>query len=202
MKRLLPVLIVLPIAFAFSGGSAAAQCGEGVDSCEGGGGNLCASGCGVQAVQDIRVTYKYGFAMYVECGPPYLPACPPAKDVDVKATVLPSVAKILHISSTTITAGPTEARLGKDVDVPDPDENFGAKSHFYFVQLKPAVERAMKNIKVRTLEPTLSGSITRADGSKVNVKTRLGTTAFMGNCSGQSLRIKRRIVYGGHCIPR
>jgi hypothetical protein len=205
MKRLMPVLTLLLITLALGVGSAAGQ-GE-PDEGEGGGGiPLCGSdlSCNAQVVQDIVVTYKYGFAIYVYChnNTPRAPDCPDVKDVDVKATVLPSVAKILHSSSTTITAGPTAARLGKDVNVPDPNENFDKNGHYYFVQLKPAIERRMKAIKVRSLGMTLSGVVTRPDGSKFNVKSdELGVTAFQGNCQGRSLRIKRRITYGGRCIP-
>lgn len=205
MKRLLPALTLLPIVFALSVGSAGGQgCPDGSDTCGEGGGApppVCVGGgCSVQYINDIRVAYLFGQAVYVECGT-NAPKCPDAKDVDVKVTILPSVARVLHASSTTISAGPTDVRTGKEIDakVPDPSENFSKDSHYYFVQLKPAIEQRMKKIKVRSIGVTVSGVVTRPDGTKVNVKSRLVTSGFEGNCSGLSLHIQRRLTYGGHC---
>ncbi len=205
MKRLLPALTLLPIAFALSVGSAVGQgCPDGADECGEGGGApppVCVgNSCSVQYINDIRVAYLFGQALYVECGT-NAPKCPDAKDVDVKVTILPSVAKVLHASSTTISAGPTEMRTGKEIDakVDDPNENFSKDSHYYFVQLKPAIEQRMKKIKVRSIGVTVSGVVTRPDGTKINVKSRLVTSGFEGNCSGRSLHIQRRLTYGGHC---
>jgi hypothetical protein len=209
MNRLLPVLTLLLTAIALTSvgvGSAAGQCEEGADSCEGGGtpaaSALCSNSfpCSVLASYDIAVLYKYGQPVYINCGTSGTPGCPDAKDVDIKVKVLPSVARVLHTSSTTISAGPIDVRTGKQVDVPDPNDNFDPGLRYYFVQLKPAVERRMKEIKVRSMSLTVTGHVTRADGTKVAVDTELVSVAFPGNCSGRSLRIKRRLVYGGHCM--
>jgi hypothetical protein len=209
MKRLLPALTLLLISLTFIVGSAAGQqCEEGADSCEGGGAPpasaLCSNSfpCETLSSYDIAVLYRYGQPVYINCGTSGTPKCPDVKDVDIKVKVLPSVARVLHTSSTTISVAETHGPLtGKQVDVPDPNDNFDPQLQYYFVQLKPAVERRMKKIKVRMISMTVSGSVTRADGTKVAVKSdELVSVAFPGNCSGQSLRIKRRLTYGGHCM--
>ena len=163
----------------------------------------CSTGltCEAQPVQDLRQTYRYGQAVYVECNDaeaPY-PACPKAGDVDITVTVLASVAKVLH-SGTTISTGKVSARLGKDVN-PNPSEGFSDTSQYYVVELKPSVVKRMKAINVSFLGMTVTGTVTRSDGTKAKIKhgDDPEITSFHGNCSGRNLHIQRRLTYGGHC---
>jgi len=204
MLRFPVLLILLLSALALGAGSASSQeCEEGcgvkqLPACS------YRNSCSVQAVQDIRVTYRYGWSVSIDCDADPgtgSPPCPDPADVGIKVTVLKSVAKVLH-SGTTISAGAVSSRRGKDINVPDPNQNYDPQALYYFVKLKPAVVKRMKAINVSTLEPTVSGTVDRGDGTTGKIPSELVLTAFQGNCSGRTLHIQRRLTYGGHCVPR
>jgi len=207
-KFLRPLILLALMAAALGTTTALAQSDEPPE------GDSCAEGCptaqfapcthrlacDVQEVQQLKVLYRYGQSVRVECddkASSASPPCPSAGDVDIKVTVLPSVAKVLH-SGTTISESETTARLGKEIS-PDPDQDFDSHSQYYFVKLKPSIVRRMKAIKVNMISTTVSGTVAAPDGSKAAIKSKLSTSAFPGNCSGQDLHIQRRLTYGGHC---
>jgi hypothetical protein len=150
------------------------------------------SDCQPVEVEELSTAYAHGQAFYLPCGSV---VCPTSLS-NVKVTVLPSVAKALGLHSTTIAEG---AAAGP-VRTNDNSIEETSKS-YYFLPLKASAERAMKKKKVRSIEPTASGSFKNPDGSVFRFKATLASWVFPGNCSGQSLHIQRRLTYGGHCEP-
>ena len=155
--------------------------------------------CKIESGQTIGDAYRYGQAIYIECGrvryrgddKPF--ACPRNEDVDVKVTVIKSVKKALGLSSTTISArkaiGPLTIKLEGDEE----------KAPYYFVPLRAEVERKMKAKKVSSITVTASGTATGRNGKVHRFPRTRSEWDFPGNCQGTSLRIQRHLTYGGTC---
>lgn len=146
--------------------------------------------CEAPEIQSIDSAYKYGQALYLDCGVSF--RCPAAKNVDVKATVSKSVAKVLGLTSTTVAGG--DAVGPKRVNLDD------EKKTYYFVPLRADAERKMKAKEVRSITVTVSGTATGPDGIR-RFAARVDWS-FDGNCSGRDLKITRHLTYGGTCSRR
>jgi len=138
MKRLLPALTLLSIAFALSVGSAAGQqCEEGADSCEGG---------GAAPPPDYSTATPIGDDLYkvLDRGLPF--RCD-ASDCTIKATVSVSkaVARYLRLSSRTLASGtptgPTTAVIGER-----------RQHNVFFLKLPSSFERKVKARHVVTMK--------------------------------------------------